>query len=134
MSFTRTDVVLAAMVAHGSPFTTEQLRKLMEAETHIVLAAANQGDVERLATVLREYQIPYRIGSRAVHASSETLLEEANGDAEYDAAALRSALEERDGLRRGLGPSIYTQLNHLLPFSRNDYWELSELKQRLDRG
>ena len=23
---------------------------------------------------------------------------------------------------------------HLLPFSRNDYWELSELKQRLDRG
>jgi len=29
MSFTRTDVVLAAMVAHGSPFTTEQLRKLL---------------------------------------------------------------------------------------------------------
>ncbi len=66
--------------------------------------------------------------------AEETLLEEANGDAEYDAAALRSALAERDGLRRALGPSIYTQLNHLLPFSRNDYWELSELKQRLDRG
>jgi len=29
-----------------------------------VLAAPNQGDVERLATVLREYQIPYRLGSR----------------------------------------------------------------------
>ena len=65
---------------------------------------------------------------------AETLLEEANGDAEYDAAALRSALEEREGLRRALGPSIYTQLNHLLPLSRNDYWELSELKQRLDSG
>jgi len=63
---------------HGSiPALTEQLRKLIEAETHIVLAAANQGDVERMATVLREYQIPYRIGSRAVHASSETIIEEA---------------------------------------------------------
>jgi len=29
MSVTRADVVLAAMVAHGSPFTTEQLRKLL---------------------------------------------------------------------------------------------------------
>jgi RsiW-degrading membrane proteinase PrsW (M82 family) len=66
--------------------------------------------------------------------AEETLLEEANGDAEYDPAALRSALEEREGLRRALGPSIYAQLNQLLPFSRNDYWELSELKQRLDRG
>jgi transcription-repair coupling factor (superfamily II helicase) len=36
----------------------------MAAETRIVLAAPHQGDVERLATVLREYQIPYRLGSR----------------------------------------------------------------------
>ena len=39
----------------------------METETRIVLAAPNQGDVERLATVLREYQIPYRLGSRIPH-------------------------------------------------------------------
>src|ERR1700761_1037674 len=53
---------------HGSiPALVEQLRKLMELETHIVIAAANQGDVERMATVLREYQISYRFGSRAVH-------------------------------------------------------------------
>ena len=50
---------------HGSiPALTEQLRNLMEAETRIVLAAPHQGDVERLATVLREYEIPYRLGSR----------------------------------------------------------------------
>jgi transcription-repair coupling factor (superfamily II helicase) len=63
---------------HGSiPALTEQLKRLMETETRIVLAAPNQGDVERMATVLREYQIPYRLGSRAAHAG-ETILEEAS--------------------------------------------------------
>ena len=58
----------APRCASTAPFprSPSSLRKLMEAETHIVLAAANQGDVERMATVLREYQIPYRLGSRAI--------------------------------------------------------------------
>ena len=48
---------------HGSiPALTEQLKRLMETETRIVLAAVHQGDVERLATVLRDYQVPYRSG------------------------------------------------------------------------
>ncbi len=64
---------------HGSiPALTEQLRKLIEIETRIVIAAAHQGDVERMATVLREYQVPYRLGSRMVHAGGETALEEAS--------------------------------------------------------
>ena len=51
---------------HGSiPALTEQLKNLMKTETRIVLAAAHQGDVERLATVLRDYEVPYRLGSRA---------------------------------------------------------------------
>jgi transcription-repair coupling factor (superfamily II helicase) len=63
---------------HGSiPALTEQLRSLMQTDTRIVLAAPNQGEVERLATVLREYQIPYRFGSRVTH-SGETVLEEAS--------------------------------------------------------
>jgi len=87
-------------------------------------------DPETLKRIRRYWELQaFLIGE-----AEETLLEEANGDAEYDAAALRSAFEEREGLRRALGPSIYAQLNQLLPFSRNDYWELSELKQRLDRG
>jgi transcription-repair coupling factor (superfamily II helicase) len=61
---------------HGSiPALTEQLRSLIAVEQRIVLAAANQGDVERLATVLREYQIPYRLGSRNPH-PGETVLDE----------------------------------------------------------
>jgi transcription-repair coupling factor (superfamily II helicase) len=64
---------------HGSiPALTEQLRNLMASAQHIVLAAPTQGDVERMATVLREYQIPYRLGSRFAHPSSETMLEEAS--------------------------------------------------------
>ena len=64
---------------HGSiPALTEQLKSLMQAETRIVLAAPNQGDVERLATVLREYQIPYRLGSRTLRPGGETVLDEAS--------------------------------------------------------
>jgi transcription-repair coupling factor (superfamily II helicase) len=64
---------------HGSiPALTEQLRSLMAADQRIVLAAPTQGDVERMATVLREYQVPYRLGSRVVHHGSETVLEEAS--------------------------------------------------------
>jgi transcription-repair coupling factor (superfamily II helicase) len=63
---------------HGSiPALTDQLRTLMAAEARIVLAAPHQGDVERLATVLREYQIPYRLGSRNPH-PGETMLNESS--------------------------------------------------------
>jgi len=63
---------------HGSiPALTEQLRKLIEVPTRVVIAAAHQGDVERMATVLREYQVPYRLGSRLMH-GGETVLEEAS--------------------------------------------------------
>jgi transcription-repair coupling factor (superfamily II helicase) len=61
---------------HGSiPALTEQLRNLMAADTRTILAAPHTGDVERLATVLREYQIPYRLGSRNLH-PGETVLDE----------------------------------------------------------
>ena len=34
-------------------------------------------------------------------------------------------------LKRALGRSTMAALTPLLPFSRNDYWELSELRERL---
>jgi len=68
---------------HGSiPALVAQLKSLMEIEARIVLAAPHQGDVERLATMLHEYQIPYRLGSRVEH-STETLLDKA-GDSSDD--------------------------------------------------
>jgi hypothetical protein len=59
------------------------------------------------------------------------MLEEEEGDAVFDPAQIRAAIAELDGLKRALGRSTYAAVQALLPFSRNDYWEVSELKQRL---
>src|SRR5580658_7518142 len=84
---------------HGSiPALTEQLKNLMAAESRIVLAAAHQGDVERLATVLREYQIPYRLGSRFFHPGGETVLDEAS----YLAGDLRVPVIVRTPIAAGV--------------------------------
>jgi transcription-repair coupling factor (superfamily II helicase) len=69
----------------------------MATETRIVLAAPHQGDVERLATVLREYQIPYRLGSRNPH-PGETMLDEGS----YLAGDLRVPVIVRTPLAAGV--------------------------------
>jgi transcription-repair coupling factor (superfamily II helicase) len=84
---------------HGSiPALTEQLRALMQTDTRMVLAATNQGDVERLATLMREYQVPYRLGSRMTHGASEMVLEEAS----YLAGDLRVPVIVRTPLAAGV--------------------------------
>src|SRR5579875_1260388 len=48
---------------HGSvPALVDQLRSLMDNEARILIAAPNQGEAERLAGMLQEYNVPYRIG------------------------------------------------------------------------
>ena len=66
--------------------------------------------------------------------AEETMMEEAAGDAVFDAAEVRSAIAELDGLKAALGRSTFTALQAVLPFSRNDYWEVAEFKQRLNRA
>jgi len=83
---------------HGSlPALVEQLRNLIAAEQRIVLATPTQGDLERMATLLREYQLPYRLGSRFVH-GGETILEEAS----YLAVDLRVPVIVRTQLAAGV--------------------------------
>jgi RsiW-degrading membrane proteinase PrsW (M82 family) len=65
--------------------------------------------------------------------AEETLIEQAEGDVQFDPTEIRAAFAELARLRQALGRSTFTALNALLPFSRNDYWEVSELKQRLGR-
>ncbi|MGA3046452.1 MAG: transcription-repair coupling factor [Terracidiphilus sp.] len=97
---------------HGSiPALTEQLKKLMEMETRTVLAGAHQGDVERLATMLREYQIPYRLGSRTPH-PGETVLDEGS----YLAGDLRVPVIVRTPLAAGVS---FSDAN-LVVFGAND--------------
>jgi transcription-repair coupling factor (superfamily II helicase) len=108
---------------HGSiPALTEQLRKLMEAETHIVIAAANQGDVERMATVLREYQIPYRLGSRSASPSGETVLEEAS----YLAGDMRVPVIVRTQISAG----VSIPDSNLILFGANDLSDDADIAAR----
>ena len=82
------------------------------------------------ATRIRRY---WELQAWLVAEAEETMIEEAEGDAIFDTAQIRAAIAELEGLRRALGRSTYTALQALLPFSRNDYWEVNELKQRLGR-
>ena len=108
---------------HGSiPALTEQLRKLMAEETRIILAAPNQGDVERLATVLREYQIPYRLGSRFAHPGGEIVLEEAS----YFAGDLRVPVIVRTQLSAGVSLAD----GNLMIFGANDLSDDADIAAR----
>jgi transcription-repair coupling factor (superfamily II helicase) len=107
---------------HGSiPALTEQLRTLMTTETRIVLAAPHQGDVERLATVLREYQIPYRLGSRNPH-PGETMLDEAS----YMAGDLRVPVIVRTSLASGVSFGD----SNLILFGANDLSDDADVAAR----
>ena len=107
---------------HGSiPALTEQLRTLIAAETRIVLAAPHQGDVERLATVLREYQIPYRLGSRNPR-PGETVLDEGS----YLAGDLRVPIIVRTPIAAGVS---FLDSNLIL-FGANDLSDDADVAAR----
>ena len=90
-------------------------------------ALAGRLDAEAAKRVRRYWELQAWLVAEA----EETMLEEAAGDAEFDPAAIRAAFAELDGLKRALGRSTFSALQSLLPFSRNDQWEVAELKQRL---
>jgi len=76
----------------------------------------------------------WRVEAWLVIQAEETLLEEEKGDVEMDKDAIRAAFAELPQLRRAMGRSTFAALRPLLPFSRNDYWEMSELRQRVGQG
>ncbi|MFL6786401.1 MAG: PrsW family glutamic-type intramembrane protease [Sphingomicrobium sp.] len=92
-----------------------------------VAALAERLDPEGAKRVRRFWELQAWLVAEA----EETMIEEAAGEAEFDPAQIRAALAELDGLKRALGRSTFAALQALLPFSRNDYWEVSELRQRL---
>jgi len=107
---------------HGSiPALTEHLKTLIANESRIVLAAAHQGDVERLATVLREYQIPYRLGSRNPH-PGETVLDEGS----YLAGDMRVPVIVRAQIASGVS---FSDAN-LIVFGANDLSDDADVTAR----
>jgi transcription-repair coupling factor (superfamily II helicase) len=84
---------------HGSiPQFIENLKSLAEQDHRVILAAPNQGEVERLANLLREYGLSYRLGSRAQHAGSENIFDESS----YLAGDLRTPIIVRTPLATGV--------------------------------
>jgi RsiW-degrading membrane proteinase PrsW (M82 family) len=63
--------------------------------------------------------------------AEEMMIEQEAGDAHIHSNEVRATFAELEGLKRALGRSTFTAVNALLPFSRNDYWEVSELRQHL---
>ncbi len=50
---------------HGSvPAMVEEVQKLAAEGKHVIFAAGNTGEVERLADIFSEYQVSFRLGSR----------------------------------------------------------------------
>jgi RsiW-degrading membrane proteinase PrsW (M82 family) len=94
---------IAALAERLGPDTAERIRRYWELQAFLVVEA------------------------------EEAMLEEAVGDATVDERQVRAALAELTGLRQALGRSTFAAVTALLPFSRNDYWEVSELRERLNR-
>jgi len=108
---------------HGSiPAFIEQIRSLMQQETRMLLVAPNQGEVERLASVLREYELPYRLGSRVQHAGSENIYDESS----YLAGNYRTPIIVRSTLSSG----VSLPAANLVLFGANDFSDEADVMAR----
>ncbi len=84
---------------HGSiPAFVEQLKSLAAQEHRVIIAAPNQGEVERLANLLREYGLAYRLGSRTQHTGSETIYDESS----YLGGDMRTPIIVRTAIANGV--------------------------------
>ncbi len=84
---------------HGSiPALIDAIQVLVRQEARILLTAPNQGEVERLANLLQEYQLPYRLGSRAEQHGSSTVYSESS----YLAGDLRTPVIVKTAIAAGV--------------------------------
>lgn len=97
------------------------------AEGAKIAALANRAG-PRTATAIREY---WEVQTWLVLKAEQVLLEQSAANERVTLADARDAFDRLETLRRALGPSLHSALKRLLPFSRNDYWEVAELEERL---
>ncbi|HTD96658.1 MAG TPA: transcription-repair coupling factor [Edaphobacter sp.] len=84
---------------HGSiPALIDQLNVLIKQDARILLTAPNQGEVERLAGLLQEYHLPYRLGSRNEQPGSATVYSESS----YLAGDLRTPVIVKTSIASGV--------------------------------
>src|SRR5271170_7048212 len=84
---------------HGSiPALIDALNALIKQEAHVLLTAPNQGEVERLAGLLQEYHLPYRLGSRSEAPGSANVYSESS----YLAGDLRTPVIVKTTIAAGV--------------------------------
>jgi protease PrsW len=114
------NVQLAALAAGNWPDSNNARRVAAFAER---LGPAGKDRVHRYWEVLAWLAVQ----------AEQALIDEANGDAALNQSKVETAFDELARLKRELGPAAFTTLKQMLPYSRNDYWEISELRERLGR-
>ena len=82
------------------------------------------------AELIREYCL---LKTELVLIAEEELLDRDRRLEEGETEQVRAAFAGLERARRALGRSGYAALRPLLPFSRNDEWELSELRELIGR-
>ena len=91
---------IAALAERLGPATADNIRRYWEVQAWLVLEA------------------------------EQAMLDEAGGDAVLDRDEIAAAFDELASIGHALGRGRMAALKPLLPFSRNDYWEVRELRQR----
>ena len=82
------------------------------------------------AALIRDYCM---LKTELVVTAEEELLDRDRKLEEGEEERLRAAFAKLAEIRKGLGRAGFAALRRLLPFSRNDEWELGELKELVDR-
>jgi len=73
----------------------------------------------------------YRTLAWLVAEAEKTMVEEEAGEAHVSDKKVKTAFDDLDRARTTLGRCTFAALSSVLPFSRNDLWEVDELRQRI---
>jgi transcription-repair coupling factor (superfamily II helicase) len=105
---------------HGAvPAMTEEVKKLTAEGKRVIFAAGNLGDVERLADIFSEYQVPFRIGTKIARpGSSETFLD----DVAYAAGDMTAVVVVKAAVPNGI---VLPEADFIL-FGSQDLFDAAE--------
>jgi transcription-repair coupling factor (superfamily II helicase) len=105
---------------HGSvPGMVGEVKKLTGEGRRVIFAAANTGEMERLADIFTEYQVPFRMGSRNPAPGSETYLDET--------AYFTGDLTTTTIVRAPVPDGVALPGSHLVLFGSRDLFDDSEI-------
>lgn len=117
----------AESTQHRAQLETLQSGKWPEGPAGTRIAALGERLGPAAAASIRRY---WEVQAWLVVQAEQAMIDEASGDAVIDRDRIVEAFAELAAIEKSLGRSSMAALNALLPFSRNDYWEVRELRQR----